>query len=255
MKIQKVNSKKIQIVICFIIIFNLIVLEQIPNRIAIETNSLTYEYVPENSDEYKILNVPYENMVYDPFYGDAAACISMLTGYYGDKVSKIEINPIVAADYPSGGISEEGFLRAATYDGYSNKDFGFGAKIVSLKGKSYSEKWNFIKSYIDSNIPLIIITSLTPTSPTHHRVIIGYDERTEVLFVHDPWTLTNTPVYQGAKSPMSIEEGEWLGNTWQNNDYKIAIVRPIKVTLSFESLPITTEGDYLLQCSIYNGFI
>ena len=44
-------------------------------------------YIQE-AKPYRILNVPYESMVYDPYYGDAAACLSMLSDYYGDKVVK-----------------------------------------------------------------------------------------------------------------------------------------------------------------------
>ncbi|MHA1187654.1 MAG: C39 family peptidase [Candidatus Heimdallarchaeota archaeon] len=205
---------------------------------------------------YKILNVPYESMVYDPYYGDAAACLSMLSEYYGDKVEKTEINPIVGADYiGGGGISMQGFVDAAIYDDYSTRDYGYYVDIDTLDGKTYEERWTYIKNYINKGIPLITISKIYQHYPTHHRLIIGYDERTEMLFMHDPWVLDVEPVYQGPKAAMSIQNDTWMDVQWSYNDYTIAIVQPIKVCLTIESGPVLEAGSFILKCEIDNGFM
>ncbi|MHA1308843.1 MAG: C39 family peptidase [Candidatus Heimdallarchaeota archaeon] len=205
---------------------------------------------------YKILNVPYESMVYDPYYGDAAACLSMLSEYYGDKVDKTEINPIVGADYAGGGgISMEGFIEAATYDDYSTRDYGYYVDIVSLADKTYEERWTFIKNNINKGLPIFIISKLYSHFPTHHRLIIGYDEREDVVFVHDPWVLDVHPVYQGPKAAMSLQSDSWLDVQWAYNDYTAAIVQPIDVKLEIESGPILDSGNFTLKCTTNNGFM
>ena len=218
----------------------------------LDFNNLTME----ESSSYKILNVPYEDMMYDIQFGDAGACLSMLSQYYGKGVSKIEINSIVDADYSGGGgISEEGLIDAAVYDSYSTRDFGYYIEIVSLEEKTYEERWSYIKSSINNGIPLIMISKLYSNFPTHHRVIFGYDEREDVLFLQDPWSLSINPVYQGGKSVMSIKEGSWLDVQWFYNKYKLAIVQPIGVSLSINSGPVTSAGSFVLNCTIDNSFM
>jgi hypothetical protein len=111
-----------------------------------ENESPSKGMVIQDVKPYKILDVPYEDMIYDPYYGDAAACLSMLSEYYGDKVDKLEINPIVGADYlGGGGISMEGFIDAAEYDDYSTRDYGYYVKTSTLDDKTHEERWCILR--------------------------------------------------------------------------------------------------------------
>ncbi|NHJ83840.1 MAG: hypothetical protein FK734_00175, partial [Asgard group archaeon] len=143
----------------------------------------------------------------------------------------------------------------ARYDNYTSRKFGYYANIESLSAKTPEERWSYIRDFINIGVPLIIITKSLPTNPTHHRVICGYDERTKVLFVHDPWEYSIDPIYQGEFSAMSIEPGSWLGSCWANNEYKIAIVRPIDISLTIETQPVLSEGQFILKCVIDNTFM
>jgi hypothetical protein len=99
----------------------------------------------------------------------------------------------------------------------------------------------YIKNKIRSNLPIFIISKLYSYYPTHHRLVIGYDERTKVLFVHDPWTLD--------------VERSWLDVQWAHNDYTVATVEPIKVNLEIETGPVSEAGNFTLKCTINNGFM
>jgi hypothetical protein len=162
----------------------------------------------------------------------------------------------VGADYlGGGGISMQGFIRAAVYDNYSTRDYGYYVDIETLDDKTSEERFNYIKNFINKGIPVFTISKLYPHYPTHHRLIIGYDDRTEVLFIHDPWVFDVYPVYQGPKAAMSIQNDTWLDVQWSYNDYTIAIVRPIKVKLSIESGPVEEAGSFILKCDIDNAFM
>ncbi|NHK30323.1 MAG: hypothetical protein FK730_03160 [Asgard group archaeon] len=218
--------------------------------------NIPFELILSENRLYDILNMPYENMAYDTQFGDAAACLSMLSEYYDKKVSKEEINIIVDPTYsPWLGISLEGLIRAATYDKYSTRDFGYYCEIISMQNMSYEERWNTIKDYIDQGIPLILIAQQVPNYPTHHRLVIGYDERLDVIYMNDPWQYGGNPIYQGPKEAMSIKNGSWLETTWTYADNNVAVVRPIGLNLELDKQPITTASNVNLTCTIDNSFM
>ncbi|MFX0094179.1 MAG: C39 family peptidase [Candidatus Hodarchaeota archaeon] len=205
-------------------------------------NTQNLQFIDRQSNpNYHVFEVPFRGMErYNG--GSGPACLEMIYAYYGDYVSQTEI----WLDY---GAHYDDFIKRARYDNFTHIEHGYFAEIYSLQNLTREQRWEFVKSYIDQEIPPVLITRRDPPPSTiipHYRIISGYDERSGVFYVHDPYT----GPYHGPYSIMSYEIDEFLEEKWKNAEYRVADIRPINVTLETTAPPIVSNSEFTLSCMI-----
>ncbi len=147
------------------------------------------------------IDVPFHYQDKDYYCGPA--CLEMVFDYYGQDINQSEIADVartIGGSYST--TYPDDLLRAAYFSnistskgtelpervtGYSERDSGFAAF------EAYDWSLTQLKSYIDQDKPLIVLTwySISHVS-THYRVVVGYNETH--IFLHDPW---NKPEWGG----------------------------------------------------------
>lgn len=206
----------------------------------------------EYSADYKVLDVIFEFQRLSIGYS-GPACLSMIFDYYGAYVTQIEIEEVLFADPYSHEQHEECFLRAARYDGYAGREYGFEAVASYLTALTKEQRDDYLRSYVDRGIPLVIGTRFAvDTYLPHFRVLTGYDDRTDTFYLHDPWI---QPPYSGPYTVMSTDPDEFLGEKWANQNYMVVDIRPLHLMSEIDGTPSLPESEFELNCTIDPGVI
>ena len=163
------------------------------------------------------------------------ACLEMVFDYYGPDIWQYEIGDAACTQFPygTGGV---GMRRAAhfsnisfsigsdmpwTIQGYSNRTLGYSAF------ERYGMTLDELKLLIDNGYPVIVATWYsTPHTIGHYRVVVGYDERRDIIIFHDPWLF---PPYAGPY--VRVTEAEFL-KMWEMSYFSGLFASPWNVAVS-----------------------
>ncbi len=206
-----------------------------------------YMVPADTNARYKVLDVIFEFQRLSSG-GSGPACLSMVFDYYGAYLPQLTIEEVLFAEPYSQETHEECFLRAARYDEYEGREYGFEANVSYLSSLTREQRDDYLKSYVDREIPLVIVTRFSPTTYLpHFRVLTGYDERTDTFYLHDPWI--EAP-YSGPYTVMSTDPTEWLGEKWANQNYMVIDIRPLHLTVEIDGTPNVGGSEFELNCTI-----
>jgi len=160
-----------------------------------------YTFFQEMQGAAHFINVPFYYQDTDYYCGPA--CLAMVFDYYGENISQYEIADVARTIGPPVYSTFTDELRRATHfsniststgnempgsiQGYSLRKLGYAAF------EAHDMSLEQLKSYIDQNIPLILLMWYSHHHvSTHYRVVTGYNGTH--IFLHDPW---NKPLWTG----------------------------------------------------------
>ena len=181
----------------------------------------------------------------------------MIFDYYDAWVPQSEIGEVAqTTSTPGVGFPISGLITAARCDSYESRDWAFTIELQELDDLSPSGRHEYLKSYVDNEIPLVFLCKNNPTAAYHYKVLIGYDEGKDCYYFNDPWYTPwglEPPDPCGPFSTVQAYAGEdqtRFERTWENAGYRIAAIKPIGVTLAFEGTPISASQQFELNCTI-----
>ncbi|MFX1252961.1 MAG: C39 family peptidase [Promethearchaeota archaeon] len=222
--------------------------QEISSQVIVQEESKRYHifYVPHSYQGGTVGTGFHQNYNLDMWLWSGPAVLEMVFAHYGVSVTQAEIAKASNTDKYYAGTSYEGFLDAIRYSNYSSRDYGFQGEIISLANCSKEERWEFMRSYVDREIPIVQICKFPSFNSLHYRVLTGYDDRLDVFYFNDPWYGPPNPM----RGPNSACNTNNLDSRWVNTDYRIAIIRPIEITLEIEDTPISEGSEFELTCRI-----
>lgn len=152
-------------------------------------------------DSYYIAGVPHYYQSWSNNCGPTA--IEMVMDYWGPHVPQMEVTH-VANNPPDGvnaGAANTDMLRSIHFSsistavadtslhGYSVRGLGYAAASIDwAETAHFAHRYDDLKRLVSSGIPVLIKTRFAEgISAWHLRVVVGYDDNTDVFIVHDPW--------------------------------------------------------------------
>jgi hypothetical protein len=175
------------------------------------------------------------------------ASLAMMFQYYGYSIDQMIINNISGTNIGIvKGTPLNGYIDAINAN-YTGRDYGYEAKVSFLSGFSSRERWNILKEYVKNEIPVVLGTKYRKTGNyyIHYRILIGYDERTQVLIFNDP--------YQGrdaSTGPYSDFPYSDFSSRWANTDYLLIQINPVELKLDIPTKHIESQSNFKLSCQI-----
>ncbi|NHK33055.1 MAG: hypothetical protein FK730_17030, partial [Asgard group archaeon] len=196
--------------------------------------------------DYHIFHMPVEYAQIESHTGIAS--LAMMFQYYGCMINQTDINDISGTNVDSvRGTPLNGYTDAINYDNYTGRDYGYEVNVSFLTGYSSDERWNLLKEYVENEIPVVLGTKYRKIGDyyIHYRILIGYDERTQVLIFNDPYQ-----GYDASTGPYSDFSYSSFSSRWANTDYLVIQINPIKLKLDIPTSPINSDSTFELSCEI-----
>ena len=234
-------SKKL---VSFILISSLLVI--MPTSKLISYGETLYDF-GEASNSAAYISVPFHYQIKNYYCGPAA--LEMVFDYYGEDIPQTEIAD-VARTTSSGTYADE--LRRAAH--FSNLSTSLGSEMPgSITGYS-ARKFgyasfeqggltiDYLKFLINKGEPLIVLMWMTISHGSgHYRVVIGYNETSEMIIAHDPWYGANKPYSYKTFLDLWQYSGNWglLVHPWN-----IELDMPSKVGKG-DNFEVTANITYL----------
>ena len=148
---------------------------------------------------YNIDGVPFHYQ--QTTYNCGPAALEMVFDYCGPDINQTDIAHAANTNSAIGTYALD-LRRAAHFShlstsvqwpyiqGYAERWLGYAAAENKWMdgGPDYPDRYNDLKNLISSDFPVIILSWYDAThSSGHFRVVKGYDDRTSIFIVHDPW--------------------------------------------------------------------
>ncbi|MBU1942757.1 MAG: C39 family peptidase [Actinobacteria bacterium] len=208
---------------------------------------------------YDIPDVPYHQQLTDYWCGPAS--LEMVMDYFGPDIDQAEIASVANA-HPSYGCYNTELGRAAQFSskstsvqtpslqGYSARQLGYGMASAYWENGSplYDYRYSDLKELVSQNLPVLALTSYSPGSGGHFRVVKGYNDSIGTFTVHDPWY---TPPYEGPD--VQFEQSFFVDTLWPYSDRWAMIAAPWSVTVN-KPFSATAGETFTVQASAaYRG--
>lgn len=197
------------------------------------------------SFDYHIFHMPIEYAEHESHTGIAS--LAMMFQYYGCSIDQMIINNISGTNVGIvKGTPLNGYIDAINAN-YTGRDYGYEAEVSFLTDNTSAERWNILKKYVENETPVVLGTKYSKTGIyyIHYRILIGYDERTNVLIFNDPYQ-----GYDASAGPYSDFPYKDFSSRWANTDYLLIQIKPIELKVEIPARPIEFESKFLLFCQI-----
>ncbi|MDF1539855.1 MAG: C39 family peptidase [Candidatus Thorarchaeota archaeon] len=203
-------------------------------------------------DEHMCLDVPWCRMIGSLGFS-CPASLQMIFQYYGSDVDQSDVfresfsTKIFEVD---GGTNFKYFPRAACFQNYDDEEWGFQGTAMTLGHLTHEERLEVIKGYLREGIPVIGMCKKYSNWPSHYKLFIGFDDRSNDWFHNDPWYDTDGVDRCGPMSITSFDAGAHFDGTWNNTNYMIGLVLPIRMSLEIDNRPASTQSEFDLVCKL-----
>jgi hypothetical protein len=203
----------------------------------VKTSCLIWSSSLKTSDP--TLSAPHYYQLKGYYCGPAS--LEMVFNYYGRDISQYEIADAARTISPPGTTYTDDMRRASHFSDLSSSVgndepahtcTGYTGRGLGYAGFEHSGSYwlNDLKTLINSGYPIIVLTEYTAGSGQgHYRVVVGYDDSTSEIIVHDPWNTSWGGPYGGPNLRLSYSTFQSL---WGYSSYWGLFTHPWEVSIN-----------------------
>ncbi len=168
----------------------------------------------------------------------------MIFDYWGEDISDSDIGKVAnclefIGSYASDNRRAGSFsyistaIQEPSLHGYNERDLGYSSvdnfwSYPNTSDPDYPDRYNDLKELVSSGYPIQVLTWYDAShSAGHFRVVKGYDDKTDIFIVHDPWY---TAPYQGPD--VNFDQTFFVDDLWEDYYHWGSMMAPFIIDIT-----------------------